>query len=72
MIGINSKIKKELKKKWKKLKKMGNLLYFPIISSYIDKQEFLSRVDQRQFEKERKQRERERLQRENEWRQRQH
>lgn len=39
---------------------------------YIEKQEFLSRVDQRQFEKERKQRERERIQRENEWRQRQH
>ena len=43
----------------------GNLLIF----RYIDKQEFLSRVDHRQFEKERTQRERERIQRENERRQ---
>lgn len=37
--------------------------------SYLDKQEFLNRVDQRQFEKERAQRERERIQRDNERRQ---
>ena len=41
-------------------------------NGYIEKQEFLSRVDQRQFEKERAQRERERIKRENEKRQRQY
>ncbi len=40
-----------------------------LIRRYLDKQEFLSRVDLRQFEKERAQRERERIQRDNERRQ---
>lgn len=72
MIGISSRIKKELRKKWRKQKRMGTFSLCMIINSYIEKQDFLSRVDHRQFEKERKQRERERIQRENEWRQRQH
>lgn len=70
MIGISLKIKRVLRKKWKKPKKMG-IFILSFLYRYIEKQEFLSRVDYRQFEKERQQRERERIQRENEWRQRQ-
>ena len=64
------KDKEGIKEEVEKAKKNGQEVTLYVLSDrYIDKQEFLSRVDQRQFEKERAQRERERIQRENERRQ---
>ena len=63
------KEKEGIKEEVEKAKKNGLDIDVALIRRYLDKQEFLSRVDLRQFEKERAQRERERIQRENERRQ---
>ena len=62
------KDKEGIKEEVEKAKKNGFVIAVKLINRYLDKQEF-SRVDLRQFEKERAQRERERIQRENERRQ---